>query len=164
MKSLNLLLACSDRRINNTVEVVVHDVCYNQAVVRSRRTSRIDELLHLGCRNEFNLIIVAPGHLLAEPSRRVAHISVGEVTRAIRLIKARCPSPILAVAVNEEDELGLLQAGADNTFPPLFDPEVLKSSVRDVLRMPEHIERDSNIRWSLADAFVRGWQRFSTGN
>ena len=162
MKNVNLLLANCDQRINKIVEVVVHDVCYNQAVVHPRRTSRVDELLHLGSRDEFDLIIVAPEHLLAEPSRRVSFVSVAEVARAIRLIKARSASPIIAVGVAEEDEFGLLEAGAENSFGPLFDPEALKSAVRDVLKMPEQVEESG--RWSFADALVRGWQKLSDRN
>src|SRR6266550_2949741 len=137
MKNLSLLLANSDRRINNIVEAVVHDVCYNQAVVHSRRTSRVDELLHLGSRDEFDLVIVAPDYLLAEPSRRVSYVCVSEVARAIRLIKQRSSSAIMAVAVAEEDQVQMLEAGAENAFGPLFNPELLKSAVRVVLRMPE---------------------------
>ena len=164
MKNLSLLLANSDRRINNIVEAVVHDVCYNQAVVHPRRTSRVDELLHLGSRDEFDLVIVAPDHLLAEPSRRVSYVSVSEVARAIRRIKERSCSPILAVAVADGDEMQMLEAGAESTFGPLFDPELLKSAVRDVLRMPELGAQSVSGLWSFADALVRGWQKLSTGN
>ena len=48
------------------------------------------------------------------------------------------------------------------TRRPLFDPEALKSAVRDVLKMPEQVEESG--RWSFADALVRGWQKLSDRN
>ena len=161
MRKVNLLLGNSDRRLNNIIEVGVHDVCYNQAVVDCVRTSRIDEFLRHGCREGFDLIIVAPENLTADPSRRCAPVSLREVLGGLEIIRSKRSTPILAVAVQPEDELRLLEAGAENAFGLLFDPEPLKSEVRRILQLAVVGEEIPAPRWSLAGALLSGWQRLT---
>ncbi len=154
MKTVNLLLGNSDRRINNLLEIAVRDACYNQAVVECFRTSRVDELLRLSSLRRFDLIFIAPENLKPSPSRRPPFVSVAEVIRTMRSIRAFCSTPMIAVAVPEEDELSLLEAGAENTFPLFFDGEALKAEVRRVLRLVEPVEEPEASR-GFIDTFIR---------
>ena len=158
MKVVHVLLGNSERRINNLVEVALRDVCYNQAVVEFTRTQRVDELLHLGCRRRFDLVILAPDNLVPEPSRRAARVSIDEVVRAIRIIKRQHSIPIIGVGVPNEHQMAILEAGVENAFGILFDSELLKSEVRLVLRFPEKVEPTSANRGSFAETLLRGWQ------
>ena len=159
MNTFNLLLGNSDRRINNLIEVCVRDVCYNYAVVECFRTSRIDELVRLGSRPVFHLIIVAPANLNPEPSRRTASVDMAEVIRAIRMIKFKTGTPILGVAVPQEEEVRVLEAGAENTFPILFDQETFKAEIRRILRVPEQVEtvEEEPVRASKVSSFLRSF-------
>jgi hypothetical protein len=155
MNTVNLLLGNSDRRINNLLEIAVRDVCYNLAVVNCYQTSRVDELLRLGSSRRFGLIFIAPQHLKPEPSRRPQVVSMGEVLQTIRILRARCTTPMIAVAVTEEEELGLLEAGAENTFPLFFNVDLLKAEVRRVLRFPELKPDQTESEGGLIESFLR---------
>src|SRR6266496_1403840 len=137
MKTINLLLGNSDRRINNLLEVAVRDVCYDLAVVECFRTVRLDDLTQRGCCEEHDLIFIAPEHLFAGPVRKKSRDPIEEAVRAIRAIKEHRSVPIIGVAVPAEHELRVLMAGADNVFGVLFNDEALKAEVRRVLQLAE---------------------------
>ncbi len=162
MKSVKLLLANSDRRSSNLIEVVVRDVCFERAVVECTRTSRIDEFLFLGTREQFDLIVVAPDHLMPEPSRRTAQVSLDEALRGIRRIKRQSSAPLIAVCVPQGYEPVLIEAGAAATLGLFFRSEAIEAEVRRVLTLPEQVEVAPQVRWSLAGALLRGLQRLST--
>ena len=156
MKTVHLLLGNSDRRINTIIEVAVRDVCFNHAVVECSRTSRVDELLRLGRSDMFDLMVVAPGNLVPEPSRRNSSVSLAEALRVIQSVRTRRSTHILAVAVAEEDRLAVLEAGAENAFGVFFDTEAFKAEIRRVLRIPEPVEESEPVRTSLMGALLRG--------
>ena len=163
MKTINLLLGNSDRRINNQVEVAVRDVCYDRAVVECYRTARLDEFIQRGSCEDFDLILMAPDHLLPGPVRRGSRDPIEEAVRAIRTIKEHRTVPIIGVAVPAEHELKVLMAGADNVFGAFFNAEVLKSEVRRVLNLAEIAEETSlaaSSRPSFAETIMRGFDRF----
>ena len=162
MKTVKLLLANSDRRSSNLIEVVIRDVCFERAVVECTRTSRIDEFLFLGTREEFDLIIVAPDHLVPEPSRKTAQVSVDEAVRGIRRIKRHSSPPLIAVCVPQGYESVLIEAGAEGTLGLFFRSEALEREVRRVLTLPERVEAAPRVRWSLVGTLLRGLQRLST--
>ena len=163
MKTINVLLGNSDRRINNLVEVAVRDVCYDLAVVECYRTARLDEFTQRGSCEDFDLIIMAPEHLAAGPVRKASRNPIEEAVRAIGAIKEHRNVPIIGVAVPSEHELKVLMAGADNVFGAVFNVEVLKSEVRRVLNLSEIVEEPSptrSSRPSFAETIMRGFDRF----
>src|SRR2546423_8305628 len=83
MKRLNVLLCNSDRRVNNLIEVLVRDVCYNQAVVNCTRSAQVEDFIILAREKECDLVILAPNDLLAAGGRPLHRASLGEAIRAI---------------------------------------------------------------------------------
>src|SRR5258708_3436126 len=162
MKNIKLLLANSDRRSSNLIEVVIRDVCFERAIVECTRTRRIDEFLLLGTRVQFALIIVAPDHLVPELSRKTAHVPVVEAVHGIRRIKRRSSAAVISVCVPQGCESVLIEAGAEATLGLFFRSEALEAELRRVLVLPEQIEAAPQVRWSLVGALLRGLQRLST--
>jgi hypothetical protein len=161
MKTIHVLLGNSDRRINNLVEVAVRDVCYGLALVECFRTARLDEFTQRGSCEDFDLIIMAPKHLLPGPVRKGAGDAIEAGVRAIQTIKEHRAVPILGVAVPAEHELKVLMAGAENVFGAVFNEEVLKSEVRRVLKLAEPVaEPVTPDRPSFAGVLMRGFERF----
>jgi hypothetical protein len=163
MKTINLLLGNSDRRINNLIEVAVRDVCYDLAVVECYRTARLDEFTQRGCCEGFDLIVIAPGHLAPGLVKRTPRDPIEEAVRAIRAIKEHRTVPILGVAVPAEHELRMLMAGTDNVFGAFFNVEVMKSEVRRVLNLAEKVEEAAPVRSSrpsFTESLMRGFDRF----
>src|SRR5262249_3724924 len=113
MKIVKLLLASFDRRTNNLVEVVVRDACFGRAMVECVRTTRIDELFFRATREEFDFIVVAPDHLVPEPSRKTEQVTMDESLRTIHRIKLQSTVPVIAVSVPKAYELMAIQAGAE---------------------------------------------------
>jgi len=160
MEKINLLVANSERGLSNLIESVVLDACYNQAVVECTRISRGDELVKLGCSGVFQLIVVAANNLLAGPGLRSSSISADEAAGAIRSIRERTTTPVIAVSVFPENEPALLEAGAECVVRLPFQAEKLKAEVRRVLQLPELVEEPVQpTRWSLSDLVWRGLQR-----
>ncbi len=165
MNIVHVLLANSDRRLNNLIEVAVRDVCYNQLEVFCATTVRLDELLRRGCQPGCGLAFVAPSHLVAGPPPRAASITVADAARVIRTIKSHRSTPIIGVGVRSGDELALLEAGADKVFGILFDRDELRAEVRRVLNLPERAAapepepEPETSRWSFVAALLRGVQK-----
>ena len=163
MEKINLLVANSERGLTNLIESLVLDVCYNQAVAESTRISRGDELVKLGCSGVFQLIIVAADNLLAGPGLRSSSLSADEAAAAIRSIRERATTPVMAVSVFPENEPALLEAGAECVVRLPFQGERLKAEVRRVLRFAELVEEpEQPTRWSLSDVVWRGLQRLKS--
>ena len=161
MNTVHVLLANSNRRLNNLIEVAVRDVCYDQLQVECATTVRLDELLRRGCHDAFGLIFVAPDHLVSGPAPRAASISIADAARVIRTIKRRHHAPIIAAGVRPQCELPLLEAGADKVFGILFDRDEFRSEVRRVLNLPEPVAEaePEPSRWSFAAGLLRGFQK-----
>jgi hypothetical protein len=166
MRTVNLLVGTSERRLNNLIETLVLDVCYNQAAVQSTRTMRADEFARQGCSPSFKLIIVAPDHLLPAPSRRGSRVAIEDITDAARVIKNRCGTPIIAFSISEEEDVALWEAGVDSVLRLPLNSEHLKNEVRRLLQMPERVEEPAEEapaanRWSLAATLSRGWAKLT---
>jgi hypothetical protein len=163
MQKINLLLANSERGLSNLLESVVLDACFSQAVVGSTRISRADELAKLGCSGAFQLVVLAADNLLAGPGLRSSWVSADQAMGAIRAIRERTATPIIAVTVFPENEQGLLEAGADFVLRLPLDNEKLKATVRQVLRMPEPAqEPEPAARWSLGNFVGRSLRRLKS--
>jgi CheY-like chemotaxis protein len=160
MKTINILLASGERRTNNLIQTLVLDVCYNQAAVNCFQTGRVDELLARGGREGIDLVVVHPGHLSPEPSRRSQTVKIAEVAQAIRAIKAQRFVPVIAVGVSAEDELPLFEAGADGVLRNPFNSEALRAEVTRLLQLPQPVQEAEQTRRSLVAFFARGLELF----
>ena len=161
MKTLNLLIGNSDRRICNVIEVLVLDLCYNRASVKTTRAARIDELAHKACREEFDLMIVAPDKLLPAPGLEPCPQRILEAIRQIRKIRPPRKMPIIAIAVSPEREFPLTNAGADCVLGLPFHPEELKAAVELRLNLPAARPEHSAAENSFAAVLMRGFQRLT---
>lgn len=160
MNTVRILLANSDRRSNNLIEVALRDVCFEQAHVDCYTTTRLDEVLHRGCLGEFQLIILSPDNLVTGPPQRAARCTMDEAVAAIRTLKIRCPVPVIAVGVRPLSELAMLEAGADAVFGILFDRDKLRAELRRVLHMPEPVQAQPEAnRWSFGAGLFRSFQK-----
>ena len=155
MKTVNILLASGDRRTNNIVQTLILDVCYNRAAVNCVQTARVDELLARGGREGFDLVLVSPDHLVAEPSRRSTAVSTVEVARAVSSIKRQRAVPVIAVDVSVEDELPLSEGGADSVLRCPLNGEVLRAEVHRLLHLPQPENETEPTRGSLAGLILR---------
>ena len=159
MNTVYVLIANSDRRMNNLIEVAVRDVCYEQLQVECSITGRLDEALHRGRLENVGLIFLAPNHVVIGPPQRAIAASMNDATRGIQTIKSRRSVPIIAVGVRPDHELELLEAGADAVLGILFDREKLRFEIRRGLGLHEQLqesEPEAPSRWSLANSFFRG--------
>jgi hypothetical protein len=160
MKTLNLLTGNSDRSICNLIEVMVLDVCYNRASVKTTRAVRIDELAHKACREEFDLMIFAPDNLLPPPGLDLCPQRIVEAIDQIRRVRAPSKMPIIGFAVSPEQEFALTEAGVDCVLGLPFHREELKAAVELRLNLPaarpEHTEDNS-----LGAVIIRGFQRLT---
>jgi DNA-binding response OmpR family regulator len=158
METIKLLLANSDRRVNNQVEVAVLDVCYDRAAVESTRASRLDEFVRQGSLRDFDLIIVGTDHLLRDRSQKDWAASE-EVARAIETIRAQSSTPIIALAASGTTGESLLQAGADSVLPLPLSSDKLKAELRALLDLNGLVDEGESNRWSGIGSFLRGFQK-----
>jgi DNA-binding response OmpR family regulator len=162
MDKVNLLVANSERRLSNLIESLVLDVCFNQALVKTTRIGRADELIKLASSGAYQLVIVAADNLLPGPGLRDSWVSADEAVQAIRAIRDRCDTPVIALAVFPADEVALLAAGVESVVRLPFNGEKLKREVRRILRMADPVETSKPSRWSLNELFLRGFQRLKS--
>jgi hypothetical protein len=158
MENIKLLLAHSDKRTSNQIEVAVLDVCYDRAAVRSTRTARLDEFVHQGGLWDFDLIVVGADHLFRDRTQQ-AWASVEEVATAIANIRLHSSSPIIAYVKSEDACDALLQAGADSVLTYPFGADQLKTELRSLLDWTEAAEPESSSRWGSIGSLFRGFQK-----
>jgi hypothetical protein len=159
MRTVNLLLGNSERALSQLIETVVLDACYNQAAVECIRAVRMEDFVRLGSGAGFQLIIVVVGNLLPAASRRGSQASFEDTLDAVRTIRQRAGTPIITFSTQKEHEVPLLEAGAEAVISLPFKGHTLNTEVRRILRLPEPVEHSAPVRWTLAGALLRGWQR-----
>src|SRR5260221_7374615 len=103
MQTIKLLLAHSDRRVTNQVEVAILDVCYDLAVVQPTRTARLDEFVRQGALWEFDLIVMGAEGLFLDRTQQIL-ASAEDVAQAIRTIRSKSSTPIIVLALNRSEE------------------------------------------------------------
>jgi len=138
--------------LNNLVEAAVLDVCSHDACVEFTRLNRLGDFFRHGCHSGYQLLLLAPDHLLPEQGR-AGSVPRHELTDAVQLITSRHSTPLVAVGVAEEDESPLLAAGAIGVLRRPVGGDEIKSEVRLVLGLREP-EEAAPAKWSLA-----GWFR-----
>jgi len=167
MRKVNLLIANSERRLTNLIESLVLDACYEQAFVEPTRVERADELVKLATSCAYQLVIVAADNLTPGPGLRRSWVSGREAVQAVAAIHERDRIPIIAVAVDPEDELPLLQAGAESVIRLPYQEAKLKlqSEVRRVLNLAEPaqtVEAAQPRRSSFGELVVNAFRRFKS--
>src|SRR5262245_5751929 len=115
MKTFNLLLGNSEGLLNNFIEVLVQDVCEDHGTLHCTAIETIDQLILHGASGRFDLIIMIPNNLAPESTRPAKSDPFAEAGRAIRALRAKCPTPIIVIAAFDnrpEQESMLCSAGA----------------------------------------------------
>jgi hypothetical protein len=163
METIKLLLAHSDRRVNNQVEVAILDVCYDLAVVHPTRTARLDEFARQGALWEFDLIIVGADNLYLDRNQQ-RWASPQEVAGAIQTIRSQTSTPIIVLTGNTSAREILLEAGAHSVLDFPFKSEQLKTEVRPLLHLGELVEADEPSGWSGIGSLFRGFQKARTND
>jgi hypothetical protein len=158
METIRLLLANSDRKVNNQVEVAVLDVCYDRAAVQSTRASRLEELVHQGSLWDFDLIVIGADNLFRDRTQKTS-ASADEVTKAIEAIRAHCSAPIIVLTVSKNPGPTFLQAGADSVLAIPLSFDQLKSKLRALLDLNGLVDEAEPSRWSGIGSFLRGFQK-----
>ncbi len=95
------------------IEVMVLDLCYNRATVKTTRAVRLDELAHKACREEFDFMIFAPDNLLPAPGLEPCPQRTIEAIHQIRKVRVPCKMPIIAFSASPERDYPLTVAGVD---------------------------------------------------
>ena len=156
IKKINLLLGSAERRLNCVIEAAVLDVCYNQAAVESTKTLRLGEFVRHGSLGSFDLMMLLPDCLLAEPGQRGGGVPLERTLAAIRTLRNQRSTPLILLSSATEDHSRFVQAGADWVTHEAFNEDELKSEVRRLLQLPEPEPEPEPNGWSLATLLVRG--------
>ncbi|HTL16068.1 MAG TPA: hypothetical protein VL793_02470 [Patescibacteria group bacterium] len=157
MDNIKLLLAHSDRRTSNQIEVAVLDFCYDRAAVKSTRTPRLDEFVHQGGLWDFDIVVVGADNLFRDRTQQCL-AAADEVAEAVAAIRVHNSSPIIAYTCSNETCEALLQAGADSVLNYPFDADQLKRELRSLLSWTA-VEAPSSNRWSSFGSILRGLQK-----
>ena len=164
MKTHHILIGNCEELLNDFIETLFQGVCEGQAAVRCARTARVGDFVRHGCDREYDLIIQVPHNLFPETSAPTPIGLIGESIRAIRTIKAKRPTPVIALVALEERaryEALLLEAGADCVLELPFAGEQLRSAVSRLLQLPVRPERSPSKRWFFAGVLMRGLRRLA---
>ena len=158
--TIHVLLGNSDRRLNNLIEVAVRDVCYGHAQAECIVSNRLDDMLHRGCRDNFDLLVIAPLHLVSGPVSHASQVSMHETREVIQSIKATRNIPIIVIGVGPQEDQLFLEAGADQTFGCLIDRDHLRVTLRHLLNLAEPVEEEPGAsRWSFGAGLFRAFQK-----
>jgi hypothetical protein len=141
METIKLLLAHADRQVSNVVEKAVLDVFYDRAVIRSTRTSRLDELVHQGSLCDFDLIVVGTDSLFQDRQQQTS-APIVEVAKVIEEIRVKHSTPIVALTASSTNSELLLEAGVDTVLPLPLNAEQLKAELRSLLDLSGFSEED----------------------
>lgn len=158
MESIKLLLAHSDRRVSNEIEVAVLDVCYDRAVVHSTRSARLDEVVRQGSVWDFDLIVVGAQSLFADRTQQT-WAGLEAVADGIRTIRSQSSAPIVALSGSPASREVLLEAGAHSVLGFPFTADQLKGEVRPLLDLTGYAEASVPNRWSSLGSLFKGLQK-----
>ena len=164
MKTYNILIGNCEGLLNDFIEALFQEVCRGKAEVQFTKTARVGDFVQRAGDTAFDLIIHVPHNLFPELSAPTPMGLLGEAVRAIRTIKSKHPTPVIAIVALEERaryEPLLLEAGADCVLELPFDGEELTSAVGRLLRLPTRLEHLPSNRWFFAGVLMRGLRRLS---
>jgi len=136
MKTLHVALGNTDRAVNNRIEAILHDVCFDRALIECARTARTDELVRLACCQWMNLVIFAPDNLLPMTGQKAPARPFAEALRTARVIRSETQVPMIAIGVSEHDKLDLLEAGVNLALGIPFPAEAFRREAEALLNLP----------------------------
>jgi hypothetical protein len=162
METINVLLGCSERRINNHIEIALRDVCYGEALVNCQFIHRLDSWITEASAQHFHLLILAPEHVIRGIGGKIEKVACQEAAEAIRNLRQLRATPVLAFTAREKSERLLLEAGVERVFPTIFNEGVLRDELRRVLNLsPADLPSSTRVETcTLATLLIRSLQRF----
>ena len=155
MKTLHVLLASSDRAAMNRIEALVHDVCFERALVECTRTARVDDFEKLGSCGWLDLIVFSPDSLLSASQRNSRNI-MREAIRSVREIRKRTLIPFIAFGVSEDDKTQVYEAGVEIVLGRLLESDQLRAELTGVLNLPAPLQKVAPTRWGALGRFFPG--------
>jgi len=158
MENIKLLLAHSDRRVGNQVEVAILDVFYNQAVVQSTRLVRLDEFVHQGSLWDYDLMVLGAEHLFGDRTQK-NWAGLNAVVKAIEQVREHRSTPIIVLSGSQASADELLRAGAEVVLSSPFNADQFKAEVRSLLELNSLAEPAVAGGWSAIGSFLRGFQK-----
>ncbi len=164
MKTYHILIGNCEELLTDYIEALFQEACEGQAAVECTRTTRVGEFLRQGCDRELDLIIQVPNNLFPEVSAPTPIGLLGESIRAVRAIRAKRTTPIIALVAVEERgryEPLLLEVGVDCVLELPFEGDELRTAVSRVLQLPARHERPATRQWFFAGVLMRGLRRLS---
>lgn len=161
MDTIKLLLAHSDRPLTNRIEIAVLDLCYDQAVVRSTRTARLDEAIRQGSVWDYDLLVLGADHLFTDRTQQ-GWATLDQIAEGLRTIRSQSSVPIVALSSHPESEM-LVEAGANCVLELPFSPEELKAEVRPLLDLSGAGESLGSNHLPGLSSLVRGFQKAKAG-
>ncbi len=162
MDNINVLLVNGDRGINRPIEAAVLDVCYNQALVHFTRTAELSEFVRLGASDGFGLIILVADHLVSSNKRHDSLIPFEEVVSAVLAVRRERSTPLMAISASDENKHALLAAGVECAMKFPFNRELLRSEIRQLLKMPELNSENASGQWGQAGMWLRLLRRLKS--
>ncbi len=136
MKTLHVVLGNTDRAANNRIDAILHDVCFERAVIECARTARSDELVRLACCQWMDLVVFAPDNLLPMAGQRMAGGAFAEALRTARVIRSETLIPMIAIGVSEHNKLELLEAGVNLALGIPFPTDAFRREAEALLNLP----------------------------
>jgi len=137
MRTMHLLLGNSEQLLTNFIEVLAQDACAEEGLVSTTSVRTVEALILQGLTGRFDLAIVIPNNLVPDSIYVRERDAFSEAAEAVRILKKRCPIPVLVAAVfnqRPKEETLLRQAGADSVRELPFHPEELAGKLRDLLK------------------------------
>jgi hypothetical protein len=159
MKTVKILIAGYDRQLNNSVEVAILDVCYEQAIAEFTRVANLTEFVRQGGSAGYDLIVVTPNLLFAPGIRREFPASIEDAISGMEEVRSRQNIPIFALNVFEWEEAAVCHAGADYVLGTSYSAETLKNHLRHALQIFDKPPVEAPHQWSLTTMFSRMFSR-----
>ena len=135
MKTLHVVLGNTDRAANNRIEAILHDVCFERAIIECARTARSDELVRLASCQWMDLVIFAPDNLLPTPGLKRPGGPFAEALRTAAVIRSESQIPMIAIGVSEHNKLELLEAGVNLALGIPFPTEAFRREAESLLNL-----------------------------
>jgi hypothetical protein len=157
MKTLNVLIASSDRASANRIEALLRDVCFERVMVDCKRSAQIGDIEKHARVGWTDLTILSPDHLLSSSRQRGFPQVMAESLHLIRHIRKQTLMPFIAFGVSAEDTTPVLDAGVETVLGPLWNADYFKNELERILRLPGRVEeRPEPSRWQLLGNLLRG--------
>ena len=155
MKTLQMLLGCSERRTAAIIEATVLDVCFNRAAVKTTKVLRLSEFTRWASCGGAELIILVANHLLPDP--RLGEVTEEQLVQSIWLAKNRSSAPLVIMGAPSHYQHRFTEAGADATVTSMLNVDELRAELDRVLDLPAPEEEfEPQPRWSLTSLFGLG--------